>query len=105
MRKSQQQVSSLLKRMLKSGYLTVSNHPDDRRSKVYRIKEGFFDLWLAMSQSRLQRKRLPYLVDFFAGWFAQIDEREKKRQELWDMIEKDKTKKANNLDLLGYLSK
>jgi DNA-binding MarR family transcriptional regulator len=53
-RKPPQQVSSLLKRMLKSGYLTVANHPGDKRSKVYRIKEGFFALWLAVSQSRVK---------------------------------------------------
>ncbi len=86
-RKSPQQTSSLLKRMTKAGYLTVSENPADKRSKLYRIKEGFFDLWLAMSESRLQRNRLPYLVGFFEIYYKNQQEREAKRRALWEKLQ------------------
>ena len=59
LRKSPQQTSALLQRLTKSGYLVVMDNPDDKRSKIYRIKEGFFDLWLSMDQSRRQRHACP----------------------------------------------
>jgi len=83
MRKPQRQVSVLLKRMLKAGYLSVASNPEDKRSRLYRIKEGFFDLWLAMNESRMQRERLPFLVEFFERWYSQPGERERKRGELY----------------------
>jgi tetratricopeptide (TPR) repeat protein len=107
MRKPPQQVSSLLKRMIKGGYLTVSKNPQDKRSRVYRIKEGFFDLWLAMSESRMGRKRLGYLVKFFELYYLNRVEREKKRSELWQKIEEDakkQRKRDNDLEFLDYLS-
>jgi tetratricopeptide (TPR) repeat protein len=107
MRKPPQQVSSLLKRMIKGGYLTVSENPRDKRSRIYRIKEGFFDLWLAMSESRLGRKRLGYLVKFFEVYYQDRLEREKKRFELWQRIDDDvkkHPKRDNDLEFLDYLS-
>ncbi|GEM_PF-450391 len=82
MRKPQRQISVLLKRMLKAGYLSVATNLEDKRSRLYRIKEGFFDLWLAMNESRTQRARLPFLVEFFERWYSQPCERERKRDEL-----------------------
>jgi tetratricopeptide (TPR) repeat protein len=107
LRKSPQQTSSLLQRMTNAGYLTASKNPQDRRSRIYRIKEGFFDLWLAMSESRIQRKRLGYLVEFFEMYFNDLRERERKRRELWQQLETEKreyVKKENVLGLLDYLS-
>ena len=107
LRKSPQQTSSLLKRMTKAGYLVVIEHPDDKRSKLYRIKEGFFDIWLAMSESRAQRKYLAYLVDFFENWYRSLEEREEKRQELWRKIDDEAARDdhaGNNLEMLGYMS-
>ncbi len=107
MRKPQQQTSSLLKRMTKSGYLATSTNPDDKRSRLYTIKEGFFDLWLAMSESRTYRKRFDYLIEFFKTYYKQRDEREKKRFDLWEKINKgtDKTGKNDNyLEALDYLT-
>lgn len=108
-RKPPQQCSSLLKRMLKAGYLSVADHSQDKRSKVYRIKEGFFDLWLAMSQSRTQRKYLPHLVEFFEIWYMEKKEREKKRREIWEMLEsapasQGKIARENLKQHLEYLS-
>ncbi len=107
LRKSPQQISSLLQRMTKAGYLTASDNPQDKRSRIYRIKEGFFDLWLAMSESRIQRKRLVYLVEFFEVYFSDRGERERKRKELWQKLETEKEafkEKKNNTELLEYLS-
>ncbi len=109
MRKSQQQCSSLLKRMLEAGYLSVADHAQDKRSKVYRIKEGFFDLWLAMSQSRVQRKYLPHLVEFFEKWYKEKNERDKKRKEIWEKLEstptaEEKTVKENLTQQMEYLA-
>jgi len=107
MRKSQRQTSSLLKRMLKAGYLSVGPHPQDRRSNIYVIKEGLFDLWLSMSQLRRQRKYLPYLVEFFEKWYRQKREREQKRQELNHQLESIKqgtSPHENTKELLCYLS-
>jgi replication-associated recombination protein RarA len=55
LRKSPQQTSALLKRLLKSGYLSVIKNEKDKRSNFYRIKEGFFDIWLVMSLSRVKK--------------------------------------------------
>ena len=85
LRKSAQQTSSLLKRLTKSGYLVVMDHPKDKRSKIYRIKEGFFDIWLSMNESRQQRKRLPALTEFFELWYER-EEREDKRRALIDRL-------------------
>jgi tetratricopeptide (TPR) repeat protein len=107
MRKPPQQISSLLKRMIKGGYLTVSENPQDKRSRLYRIKEGFFDLWLAMSESRMGRKRLGYLVKFFEVYYQDRLEREKKRFELLQRIDDDvkkHPKRDNDLEFLDYLS-
>lgn len=82
MRMSPQQTSSLLKRLIGSGYLTASVNPNDRRSRLYRIKEGFFDLWLAMSGSRAARTRLGYLVRLFEIWYQDPHQRDQKRIEL-----------------------
>ncbi|MCX5829777.1 MAG: tetratricopeptide repeat protein [Deltaproteobacteria bacterium] len=107
LRKSQQQTSSLLKRMTQAGYLTVADNPADKRSRLYRIKEGFFDLWLAMSESRVQHKKLPYLVNFFEVYYSDLRDRETKRRALWEKIEeekKDDTQCKNSSEILAYLS-
>lgn len=107
LRKTPQQISSLLQRMTNAGYLTASNHPQDRRSRIYRIKEGFFDLWLVMSESRAYRKRLGFLVEFFEAYYHDAQERERKRTELWHEIEAPGTGKAkqeNYCEILDYLS-
>ena len=111
LRKSQQQTSSLLKRMTEAGYLTVSDNPDDKRSRLYRIKEGFFDLWLAMSESRVQNNKLPYLVTFFEVYYSELRDREAKRRTLREKMEEKKKGDGdggrqgnNNLEILDYLS-
>lgn len=105
MRMKPQQVSSLLKRMTDSGYLTAADNPDDKRSRLYRIKEGFFDLWLAMSESRLHRRRLIFLSRFFEIYYTDRMERERKRRELWEKMEsKPQAAEKNSEELLYYLS-
>ncbi len=107
MRKPPQQISSLLKRMITSGYLTVAANPLDKRSRLYRIKEGFFDLWLAMSGSRAVRKRLGYLVKLFEIWYQDRMARDKKRLELRQQFvveHKPADAQENSLVYLDYLA-
>ncbi|HRX62600.1 MAG TPA: tetratricopeptide repeat protein, partial [Candidatus Competibacter sp.] len=82
MRLSQPQTSSLLKRLTEARYLRSTPHPQDKRSRLYTIREGFFDIWLAMNLSRGARERLPFLLDFFTLFYPSIEERERKRAEL-----------------------
>ena len=79
MRMSQQETSSLLKRLSDSRYLRSVQHPRDGRSRLYTIREGFFDIWLAMNLSRGTRRRMPFLLDFFRLFFPSIAAREAKR--------------------------
>ena len=104
-RKPRHQTSVLLKRMTKAGYLSVSPNPEDKRSRLYRIKEGFFDIWLAMNESRVQRKRMPYIVDFFSLWYASVQERETKRRQLLQQLsERPDNAIQKILEGLDYLS-
>ena len=82
MRTSQQETSSLLKRLSDAHYLRSDRHPRDRRSRLYTIREGFFDIWLAMSLSRGVRKRLPFLLEFFNLFYPDIAARDRKRRDL-----------------------
>jgi len=107
LRKSPQQTSVLLKRMVKSGYLVATPNPSDRRSNLYRIKEGFFDIWLAMSESRAQRRHLGYLVDFLNTFYTNREDREQKRQTLCDTVQVPEIEyqiKENHLEMLDYLT-
>ena len=82
MRMSQQQTSSLLKRLSDAHYLRANRHPLDRRSRLYTIREGFFDIWLAMDLSRSARTRMPFLLEFFNLFYPSITAREEKRRQL-----------------------
>ena len=82
MRMSQQETSSLLKRLTDAHYLRTAPHPRDRRSRLYTIREGFFDIWLAMNLSRSARKRMPFLLDFFSLFYLSIAARNEKRRQL-----------------------
>ena len=99
MRLSQPQTSSLLKRLTEARYLRATPHPQDKRSRLYTIREGFFDIWLAMNLSRGARERLPFLLDFFTLYYPSIEEREKKRAEL-----RDRWGDGNAEQSLDYLS-
>ena len=82
MRMSQQETSSLLKRLTDAHYLRADRHPQDRRSRLYTIREGFFDIWLAMNLSRAAHKRMPFLLEFFSLFYPSIAAREEKRRQL-----------------------
>ena len=82
MRMSQQETSSLLKRLTDAHYLRAVGHPRDRRSRLYTIREGFFDIWLAMNLSRAARRRMPFLLEFFNLFYPSIAAREDKRRQL-----------------------
>ena len=86
MRMSQQETSSLLKRLTDAHYLRADRHPRDRRSRLYTIREEFFDIWLAMNLSRGARKRMPFLLDFFSLFYPSIEAREQKRRQLREKL-------------------
>ena len=102
MRMSQQETSSLLKRLTDAHYLRASEHPQDKRSRLYTIREGFFDIWLAMNLSRGARKRLPFLLEFFALFYPSIEDREEKRRQLREKLIEDGSIDAETA--LDYLS-
>ena len=78
LRISEQQTSSLLKRLTQSGYVKSFQNPKDKRSRLYSINEGFFDLWLAMNLSPKFRKRLPILLEFLGKFYSQREDHETK---------------------------
>ncbi len=102
MRMSQQETSSLLKRLSDAHYLSASRHPQDKRSRLYTIREGFFDIWLAMNLSRGARKRLPFLLEFFNLFYPSIDARDEKRRLLREkLIEEGNVDAERTLDYLS----
>jgi len=86
MRISQQTCSTLLNKLLQADLITVSDHPSDKRAKIYRIAEGFFDLWLAIGQMQDPQRFLPLMVEFLSQWYSDAYGRERKRQQLWNLI-------------------
>ena len=102
MRMSQQETSSLLKRLTDAHYLRADQHPQDRRSRLYTIREGFFDIWLAMNLSRSARKRMPFLLDFFSLFYPSIAARDEKRRQLRARLLKEGSADAEKA--LDYLS-
>ena len=102
MRMSQQETSSLLKRLSDAHYLRANRHPQDRRSRLYTIREGFFDIWLAMNLSRAARKRLPFLLEFFSLFYPSIEARDEKRRQLRAKLLKEDSVEAGKA--LDYLS-
>ena len=102
MRMSQQETSSLLKRLTSAHYLRADRHPRDKRSRLYTIREGFFDIWLAMSLSRGARRRMPFLLDFFSLFYPSIAAREEKRRQLRAKLLKEGSDDAERS--LDYLS-
>ena len=102
MRMSQQETSSLLKRLTDAHYLRAARHPRDRRSRLYTIREGFFDIWLAMNLSRGARRRMPFLLDFFSLFYPSIAAREEKRRQLRaKLLEEGSVDAAKALDYLS----
>ena len=102
MRMSQQETSSLLKRLTDAHYLRADQHPRDRRSRLYTIREGFFDIWLAMNLSRAARKRMPFLLDFFSLFYPSIAARDEKRRQLHaKLLEEGSVDAGKTLDYLS----
>ena len=102
MRMSQQETSSLLKRLSDAHYLRATGHPRDRRSRLYTIREGFFDIWLAMNLSRGARRRMPFLLEFFNLFYPSIAAREEKRNQLREKLLKEGSADAGKA--LDYMS-
>lgn len=103
MRKKVTHISMLLKRLSELRLVTSSQHPRDKRVRLYTISEGFFDLWLYMNNSRGAHERLPFLLDFFASFYPSYLERERKRTELMEKSGQTESQ-ANALAALDTLS-
>ncbi len=86
LRISAQQSSVLLNKMAEAGHVLTTNHPTDKRSKIFTIKEGLFDLWLAMGQLKEPKRFLPLLVEFLEKWYAEKKGRVRKRRQLWQSL-------------------
>ena len=104
MRMSQQETSSLLKRLSDAHYLRSTQHPRDKRSRLYTIREGFFDIWLAMNLSRGARKRLPFLLEFFSLFYPSLAAREEKRQALREKLVAEGSVDIDAAKALDYLT-
>jgi len=98
MRLSQNKTSMLLKRLSDAHYIHSIENPNDRRSRIYAIRERFFDIWLVMNVSRAAQKRIPYLLNFFAIVYPSLEERSRKREELLEKNDLD------SVESLAYLS-
>jgi len=103
MRMSQPQTSALLKRLAKARYIRSSEHPADKRKRLYTIREGFFDIWLGMNVSRGARERIPYLLEFFTMFYPSREERNKKREELREKLRAE-SGKPDAEGILDYLT-
>ncbi|MCP4751784.1 MAG: ATP-binding protein [Proteobacteria bacterium] len=109
MRISSKQSSTLFSKLLSQGFLKTSNHPTDKRSKIVIIKEGFFDLWLAIGQLQDPKKFLPLLAEFLEKWYSEKLGRERKRRQLWSSLQlldnkKQKSDVENAELFLSYLA-
>ena len=79
-RLSRAQVSTLLGRLESAGY--VRRQVRSGRNSFYTVPERFFRIWLQMSYSRQDRRRIQYLLDFFSTWYATPQERD----EVWNRL-------------------
>ncbi|MEZ5327855.1 MAG: helix-turn-helix domain-containing protein [Verrucomicrobiales bacterium] len=113
MRMKPAQTSALLGRLTKAHYLRSIENPADKRSRLYTIRESLFDIWLAMNVSRGARERLPYLLDFFAGFYRDLESHNRKLAELrkqsgsessGHVREEPGTSSRDAAESLGYLS-
>ena len=109
LRISVKQTSGFLNKLVRVGLLIVADHPTDKRSRIYRIKEGFFGLWLSIGYSHQQKIVLHRLVEFLEQWYAEKQGRERKRQQIWDLLRYQVSPDhhheiPNQEQLLNYLS-
>ncbi len=83
MRMDIKQVSALLTRLARAGYI----RPEPRRQKrtVYIFPERFFRIWHQMNHSRQARGRIQYLLEFFTSWYASPEERDM----IWEKLSTD----------------
>jgi len=104
-----QQCGSIIQRLTDLGYLAAMDHPKDKRSRIYKIKETFFDIWLAVGQLKDPRQFLPFLTEFLEKWYSDKLSRERKRQQLWHYLKISEVREINrdveNTELLlSFLS-
>jgi hypothetical protein len=68
---SERHTSALLKRLVDARLLKFAISPDDKRSRSYCIRDGFFDIWLAFQAGGERRRRIASVVDFLESFYRQ----------------------------------
>jgi DNA-binding MarR family transcriptional regulator/energy-coupling factor transporter ATP-binding protein EcfA2 len=97
----------LLSRLENAGYIRREKRSD--RKTVYYIPERLFRIWNAMNNSRGEKRKLQYLVDFFSAWYATEEE----RRYTWEVLTEkllstvknsEKQNISATLEYLSYIS-
>lgn len=68
---SERHTSALLKRLVDASLLKFAISPDDKRSRCYCIRDGFFDIWLAFQAGGERRRRIASVADFLESFYRQ----------------------------------
>jgi hypothetical protein len=68
---SERQTSALLKRLADARLVTFAVNPDDKRSRSYCIRDGFFDVWLTFQVGGESKRRIASVADFLQSFYRQ----------------------------------
>jgi tetratricopeptide (TPR) repeat protein len=66
---SERHTSALLKRLVDAGLLKFAISPDDKRSRSYCIRDGFFDIWLAFQAGGVNKRRILLLAGLIESFY------------------------------------
>jgi DNA-binding MarR family transcriptional regulator/tetratricopeptide (TPR) repeat protein len=67
---SERHTSALLKRLVDARLLKFAISPDDKRSRSYCIRDGFFDIWLAIQSSEAGKRRILLLAELLESFYC-----------------------------------
>ena len=66
---SERHTSALLKRLVDASLLKFAISPDDKRSRCYCIRDGFFDIWLAFQAGGVNKRRILLLAELLESFY------------------------------------
>ncbi|MFN9942357.1 MAG: MarR family transcriptional regulator, partial [bacterium] len=66
---SERHTSALLKRLVDASLLKFTISPDDKRSRSYCIRDGFFDIWLAFQAGGVNKRRILLLAGLIESFY------------------------------------
>jgi tetratricopeptide (TPR) repeat protein len=66
---SERHTSALLKRLVDASLLKFTISPDDKRSRSYCIRDGFFDIWLAFQAGGVNKRRILLLAELLESFY------------------------------------